>query len=392
MIAKPIRVIQFIYRLNVEGGGGGIARFVIELSRSLDPNLFKVAICTLGNTGTRLENEWIKTINSEGINAFSAADWDENKPYRSFLKAFKYLSTYFNGNQVDILHSHHEFSDIMVLLLKLQTNPPAIIRTIHYGYHVEWKRRPIRRLFLTNFLYPILFNNEIGVSQSITNRLNQRLIARLVGSRVQNIYNAVDVERFSNVQVNVREKKQSLNLPDDSLLIGSIGRLTEQKGYTYLVNAAALLIKQLPQTYILIIGDGELSEQLKEQAQCLGIASHIIFTGPRPDVEELLACMDIFASSSLWEGLPTVLMESMASGIPIVATDIPGTRELIQPGITGWLAPPGDAKALSETILKAIQATSLTNAMADNAKELLTDFSINAVVKKYESLYQSIIW
>ena len=386
-MTKRIHVVQFVYRFNVEGGAGGIGRFAIELCRSLNPERFDVSLCALGNTGTSFEQEWIKKINSDGIVAFTAADWDEQRPYRSFWGAFSWLRQWVNQNPVDILHSHSEFSDIMVLLLKLHKKPPATLRTIHYGYHVEWRKRPLRRLLLTNFLYPLMFDLEIGVSKSIADRLNRRRMARLVGRQAQYVYNAVDLERFTNIQIDIRKKKKDLKIPEDVPVIGSIGRLTEQKGYAYLIDAAAMILNSLPHAHFLIIGEGELAKSLKEQSNRLGIANNVIFTGPRSDVEDLLSCMDIFASSSLWEGLPTVLMESMASGVPVVATDIPGNSELIRSQNTGWLVPPGDAKQLSETILKAIHSPSLSKKMAENAKYWVKGFSIKTVVKKYENIY-----
>jgi glycosyltransferase involved in cell wall biosynthesis len=201
------------------------------------------------------------------------------------------------------------------------------------------------------------------------------------------LYNAIDLERFGSAKADPVEKRRSLRLPVDALVIGTVGRLTEQKGYGFLVEAAAPVLQRLPDAYFLIVGDGELRQTLMDQASRLGIASRVVFTGPRSDVEELLMCMDLFVSSSLWEGLPTAIMESMAAGVPVVATDIPGTRELIQNQVTGWLSPAANSQALADTIIAALNSPALRREIARRASEAIQRFSIAAVAERYEALY-----
>ena len=133
-----------------------------------------------------------------------------------------------------------------------------------------------------------------------------------------------------------------------------------------------------------------MTDELKTLAQTLGITSHVIFTGARKDVEELLQCMDIFASSSLWEGVPTVMLEAMASGVPIIATDIPGTNELIQHGKNGWLLPPHDSQTLAETLLAFIKTPRLGEDLIKNGKVTVQEYSIGYIAKQYESLYDDL--
>ncbi len=387
-MARRIRVIQMIYGFGVEGAGGGVGRFAIELSRALDPDRFEVSIYGLWNRGTPFERERVQQLNAEGIRAFTAAEWDEGQPYHSFWKAVQAIRNALAQNPADIVHSHHEFADVAALLLKVGLKSPVVMRTVHGGYRHEWRRRPLRRLLLTNLLYPVLFDTEIGVSQAIVESLNRRPISRLLKRQALCIYNAIDLARFADVRVDLFEKRRSLNVPVDAPLIGTIGRLTEEKGYRFLIEAAAYVLTYLPEAHFLVIGDGPLQPDLIDQAKHLGIDSHVIFTGPRSDVEELLICMDLFVSSSLWEGLSTVIMESMAAGIPVVATDIPGTRELIRHQATGWLVPPADSRALADAIVTAINSPSLRRGIACQAREVVQRFSITAMAEKYAALYE----
>lgn len=388
-MARRIRVVQIIHGFGVEGAGGGVGRFAIELSRALNPDRFEVSVYGLWDRGTPFERERVRQLDAEGIRAFIAAEWDESHPYRSFWRAFRAIQEALSQKPVDIVHSHHEFADVVALLLKPGLKPARIMRTVHYGYRYEWKKRPLRRLFLTNLLYPFLFDLEIGVSPAIVENLNRRPLSRLLRRQALCVYNAIDLARFDSTKTDPLRKRRSLNLPENAPIIGTVGRLTEQKGYAYLIEAAALVLQHLPNAYFLIVGDGELKEALRTQAQQLGIASRVIFTGPRSDVEELFSCMEVFASSSLWEGLPSVIMESMAAGVPIVGTDIPGTRDLIQHQVTGWLVPPADSKALADAIIAMVRSPLIRQGIVCRAREAVQRFSITAVAETYAALYQA---
>jgi len=389
-MARRIRVVEMIYGFGVEGAGGGAGRFGVDLSRSLDRDRFDVSVFGLWNRGTPFEEERIQHLNSSGIPAFAATDWDEGRPYRSFWRAVRAIRSVLSQHPADILHSHHEFADVAALLLKPRLRSPRIMRTVHNGYRYEWRKRPLRRLILTNLLYPVRFDMEIGVSQSIVETLDQRWLSRLLGRQAVCVHNAIDLERFMHLSLDPLEKRRSLGLPADAPLIGTVGRLTEEKGYAYLLEAAALVLRHLPHAHFLIVGDGPLRGPLAAQAQRLGIEAHVIFAGPRSDVEACLACLDLFVSSSLWEGFSTVIMESMAAGVPVVATDTPGARELVQPGITGWLVPPANDDVLADAILTAIASASVRGAVAHRAQESVRGFSIEAVARKYEALYESV--
>jgi glycosyltransferase involved in cell wall biosynthesis len=301
------------------------------------------------------------------------------------------LNAFSTHERSDILHSHSEFGDAALLMMKFRPRPPLILRTVHYGYRVEWRKRPLRRLLLTNFLYPLLLDREIGVSQAITDTLNQRRAARYFKKEAICLYNAIDLDRFTQVQVDRAGKRRSLNIPFDALLVGSAGRLAEQKGFSVLVDAAALVLEQLPEAYFLVMGEGELAAELKAQAHRLGIESRLIFSGPRSDVEEIFPCLDLFVSSSLWEGLPTVIIEAMAAGVPVVATDIPGTTELVENKINGLLAAKGDPQALARAIIEALQSKTMRSEFARRAFDTAQKFSIKTVAASYAALYRDLV-
>lgn len=384
---KRIRVMHLFYTFDVEVGGGGLSLFAIELGKHLDPAKFEVTLCSLGYYDTAQGNVRIEQLNKTGIRSFEAAIWDEERPYRSFTSAYQSLQQDLKTHPVDIIHSHSEYTDITAILLKLRGRVPRILRTVHYGFRVEWSTKPLRRALLTNLTYPIIFDLEVGINQQNTDRLNQRSVSRILGRRAVRVPNAISMERFKGRKPDVKTKKETLGIPADAPLIGTVGRLADQKGYQYLIEAASLVINQQPSAYFILVGDGPLADEHRQQAQDLGISSQLIFTGGRTDVEELLYCFDLFASSSLWEGLPTVLLEAMAANVPIIATDIPGTNELITHDHDGWLVPAYDSQALADGILELLKNPSLRGSLAGKAMETLNLYSISAIADQYENLY-----
>jgi glycosyltransferase involved in cell wall biosynthesis len=261
------------------------------------------------------------------------------------------------------------------------------VRTVHNGHRYEWRKRPLRRLLLTNTLYPLAFAAEIGVNPGIVDSLNRRKVARLLRRQAIYVPNAIDLTRFTGIQVDARAKRRALGLPPEAWVVGTVGRLVEGKGYESLLEAAAIVRRELPQVYLMLIGEGELGDLLRDRAHEFGIADRVLLTGPRSDIEELLACLDLFVSPSLWEGLSTAILESMASKVPVVATDIPGNRAIVQDQVNGWLVPTGDPEALAQAVIGALREPSLRTRYADRALDTVRGFSIDAVASEHERLY-----
>jgi glycosyltransferase involved in cell wall biosynthesis len=391
-VDNRLRVLQIIYSFDIEGSGGGVARFAIALSHALDKNLFDVSICGLWDTGKETERQHLNELNTLGVKAFTAATWDEKKPYLSLWKSYQGLRTSIEKSKVDIVHSHSEFSDIVSLMLKLYPGVPIIMRTLHNGYPIEWRKRYIRRVLLSYILYPLLFNSEIGVARHVVKNMDRRWLAKLLNHKAILIHNAINIGKFSRIDHISDKSKLGLAIPSDAVVIGSIGRLRIEKGYDTMLEAAAEVIQQTEGSIkFIIIGTGELEETLIKQAQKLNISDHVIFTGPRTDIEFLLSGMDLFVSSSYWEGFSTSVLEAMAAGVPVLATDIPGNRELVEPGINGWLVAAHNPDALAQEIISHINTPiKIKQGIIEQGQKVAFTYSIQSVAKQYQSLYESI--
>jgi glycosyltransferase involved in cell wall biosynthesis len=390
-VSDRIRVLHLIYGFDLGHYGGGAERFALALAQRLDPSRFEVAVCGLWGLGTADESGHMEALERSGIATAVFSDWDEANPALSFVRSFQALGRFLKRQRTQIVHSHSQFGDVLALPYRAMSPGLKIVRTPHDGHSKEWRRRPVRRLLLSNFLYPVCYNAEIGVSQAIVRRLDDRALARALRRRALHIPNAIDLSRFRQIAVDVTAKRAALNLPVDAFVIGTVGRLEVEKGLDVLLQAFPSVLERIPQAHLVLIGYGKLADDLLSMAGELGISDRVHLLGVRSDVEEVLPAFDLFVSASRWEGLSTVIVESMVSGTPVVATAVGGTGELIRTEETGWLVPSEDPWALAEHIILAAQDPAKRYEVAARARETARRFSIEPVALAHERLYTSLL-
>ncbi|MDP1797849.1 MAG: glycosyltransferase [Planctomycetaceae bacterium] len=185
---------------------------------------------------------------------------------------------------------------------------------------------------------------------------------------------------------------QQLGLPPDATVLLSIGRLEEQKGIDDLLKAFATIVQQFPTAHLVLVGDGSDRQKLEACSVSLGLVNRVRFLGRRTDVPQLLAGADLFVLASRWEGMPNVILEAMAAGLPVVATRVEGTSELITEGETGWLVPANDSAVLAErlqTVLASPDAKQAVGLAAQHAVK--SQFTTEVMVRKYVALYRQMI-
>ena len=186
--------------------------------------------------------------------------------------------------------------------------------------------------------------------------------------------------------------RKEFALPAEVPIIGTIGRLTAQKGQIYLLQAVRQVAAEFPEVRLVLVGNGELRSELESQAYQLGIASNVIFTGYRADALKLLSGFDLFVFPSLWEGFGLVLLEAMALEKAIVASNVSAIPESVQNGKTGLLVPPKEAQALAKALVTLLGDPQLSRTMGKAGfQRLQTHFTVEKMVRETESLYNEIL-
>jgi glycosyltransferase involved in cell wall biosynthesis len=182
--------------------------------------------------------------------------------------------------------------------------------------------------------------------------------------------------------------RQSLGVPRNAPLIGTVGRLNAQKAPLDFVHLAARMKQSCSEAHFVWIGDGTLMDSTQRLAQQLGVDSMIRFTGLRSDVIPLLHAMDCFLLTSHWEAFPIVVLEAMASGLPIVANRLPGVDEAVVDGFNGYLCPLGDLEAMQVAVEKVIRNRDLAAQLGSNGKNrILQFFTQERMIQELENIY-----
>ncbi|MDQ7030673.1 MAG: glycosyltransferase [Ardenticatenia bacterium] len=389
MGTAPLRVLHIVAGLAISRLGG-IERFGVQLVQAFDQRRVVPVLCGLWSFDLEDERYWIRVLAERGVKALVAAKWRPIHPYRNFWNAVHGIVRRVE-TPVDIVHSHQEFGDIAAVLLKRPLRARTLLRTVHNER--EWPRRLWRRWLLTHFLWVFLFDHEFGVSRQVVSNLDTRPIARLVSKRSTIAYNALDLTRFTTSMPYTRYQVAAMwQLPPHGTWLISIGRFTEQKGYHILLDALRHVASLHNNVHLVLIGSGPLKDELRTQARQMGLSSIVRFSGIRRDIERLLPAFDLFVSSSLWEGLPTVVLEAAAAKVPIVATKVSGTVEILEHGRLGFLVPPGDSLKLAEAILYMLSHPLEAQQMAARAyQHVKGKFSVEQVARKYEQFYEEFL-
>lgn len=362
------------------GGGEYLA---LQLARHLDKERFEPMIFAMWQYGSAAEEWWLSTLDKEGIKVTGLT------PSRgSILRQLRDINTKMwsavNTFHPVIIHSHSQRGDVPNVLIHLfHSSHPFSLRTINNDQ--PWLNRRLMDLLFDKFLFPIWFDEEIAISECVRRKLDQRLFARILQKKSILCYNGIGARYFEN-----RENREKLTDPEGQHpIIGIVGRLVKQKGHAYLLEALTVVLKSNP-VHLWIIGSGPLEAELRIQAERLDITSYVHFLGPRGDLVDVYRHMDILISSSLWEGFPTVLLEAMASGLPIVATDVSGSQEIIKNGITGMLVPPKSSQSLADAIIQMLDHPEQADEMAKNARLLAQQFTIEKSTQRYSQIYEGL--
>ena len=356
---------------------------LLRVINHLDRKKFRLSLA-LGRSGGTYESALAKDVkvhvlNTGRINSSTLRMIRAIGPLRKILQSEQpnvICSVLDHANTVAILASRGVQYHSPKVVISVQ-NPPSI----RYGR--SWQITSRLLLSLIERVYPQA-DRVIALSQGVAEDL-LTLIPK-IRDRTEVIYNAgVDLTVLNGASELPKEE-----LPRSGSLLVACGRLTEQKGFPHLIEALARVRRVTP-AELWIIGEGKQRQYLENKIQQLGLTNCVRLLGFQNNPYKYMAAADVFVLSSLFEGFGNVIVEAMACGAPVVATDCPyGPREIIENSVSGLLVPPANVEALSEAIVRVLKDRELKQKLSQNGKERSQDFHAKAIAIAYGELFERV--
>lgn len=367
--AVPIKALFVIWSLDK----GGAERFLTSLVSNIDRAKLEPVVCCLFKKG-----QWARELEEKGFKVIAL-----NKKLGIDFKALFRLIKIIKEERPDIVNTCLWESDSFGRIAAILAGVCVIIST---AQNVDmWKKWRHKSL---DWLLALKTKKIIAVSQAAKEYYHKEIKIPL--KKIKVIPNAIDIERFECTK-DINYFYKELSLTKDDFILTCVGRLTEQKGQRYLLEALSLLKEGCPQIRVLFVGKGEDEKKLKELVNKFGINDLVRFMGFRLDIPEILKLTDAVVLPSLYEGLPVCILEAMAAEKPIIATKVGGSKSIIQDAKTGFLVPPQDAKALAEAIKKIISLPDKGKKLGGAAQEFVKErYSIKKIAKDTEKLFISL--
>ena len=365
---KKFNILHVISRLPV----GGVENMLFKVVTTYDKERFCPVICCIKDGG-----EVADKLKKSG---YKVEILDRMKGHGFDIGAVKGIYDIIKRENIHILRTHQYHSNLYGRLAGIIAGVPAILPSFHNLYRSPDKPKFQRRIF--NYILSFFSDKLIAVSNAVASDVVRYDWVDPVKTEI--IYNGIEIEKF-NIDLSKEEARKIFNMPVNPRIIGSVGRLTEQKGHRYLIEAAA----NAENVEIVIAGDGPLRKELESLTERLRVKC--IFTGAldHKKIPVFLKSLDMFCFPSLWEGLPSALIEAMAAGLSVIATDIPPHKEVL--GDTGVVVPAGDAGALTKAVNMLIDDPSLMLTVVQKEKERVKMFSIDNTTRTYERLFEDIL-
>jgi glycosyltransferase involved in cell wall biosynthesis len=291
------------------------------------------------------------------------------------------LSRLFRDLQPEVVHAHDPHGvAVAATALSIASPPrrPALVAARRVDFHLKgnsfsrWKYRQVDRFVTASEAIRLLLLED-GVT----------------ADRTVTVHEGIDVDRVVAVEpLNVREQYW---FPPHSLIVGNIAALVPHKGQKHLIDAAAIVVREMPEARFLVLGEGELRASLEQQVKHLHLAQHVVLAGFRADVLAVLKGLDLFVMSSVTEGLGTSLLDAMAANRAIVATRAGGIPEVVVDGETGLLVPPRDARALAGAILDLLRDEPRRRQFADAGfARVRLRFSVDRMIEETLRVYEAV--
>lgn len=373
MIDEPSsrpHVMRVYSRLEV----GGIERQMLRLLPRLNARRYRLSLCLLKRPG-----ELMDELRGQGVTVHVLPFQGRLHPASLFR-----LRALFRRERVSIVHAHVRESNTSATVAARLARVPVVVATIHNMNTMRGRRR-----ILQDRILDPLRDAVVAVSDRV-----REDYCRTVGvspKKCVTIYNGIDLEEFTSGGPGRAEVRSSLGLDPGARVVITVARLVAQKAHEVLIEAAVEVARAIPASRFLIVGEGHRLQELKALAASRGVSERVSFLGNRRDVRDLYRAADVSCLTSTREGFSNVVVESLASSLPVVATDVGGNREAIEEGVSGFLVPSGDVPGVADRLVRVLGNDALRDRLSRAAGARAERFSLEETIRSTENLYDRLL-
>ena len=377
---SKIKILHVITHLPI-GGAQDNTLYTVEL---LDKEKYDISLCC------NLDGELVERAKKvEAVKLFDIPFLGrEVSPYRD-IRAFLSLYKLFKEEDFTIIHTHSSKAGLLARLAAVLNKTPIVIHTIH-GFAFNDFMNGLKKNF---FIYlEKLLAKWTDVLITVSNLNKKKIIDLNIAheNKIKNIYSGIDLSLFTNKRND--EFRKELNLENDHLLLGSVGRLSNQKDPITMIEAFGIISKPFPNAHLALVGDGELKGKILEKIDQLKLDGKVHLTGNKNNPWSVYHSMDLFIMSSIYEGLGRSITEALSCGVPVVCTDVEGVPEIVRDNITGILVRPKDSNKLADAIIRTLNDMETAKKMAEEGRRFVNDnFDVNKMVNDIDSLYNTLL-
>ena len=363
-------VMHVYSRLDV----GGIELILMRLLPRLNTGRYRVSLCLIKRAGD-LAGE----LRGLGVPVHVVPIRGRFRPGSMFA-----LARLFRRERVSIVHAHVREANTSAAVAARLARVPVVIGTVHSLDTIRGRRR-----ILQDRVVDLFRDAMVTVSDAVRDDY-----CRSVGispAKCVTIYHGIDLDEFASGGPSREEVRASLGLPLDARVVIMVARLVPEKAHETLIEAAPRIAAEVPSLRFLIVGEGSRLEELRGLVRDRGAAELFHFLGKRRDIRDLYRAADVSCLTSSREGFSIAVVESLASGLPVVATDVGGNREAIGDGVSGYVVPPADAGAVAHRLASLLHDDALRARMSEAARLRARRFSLQETVRASEALYDRLL-
>ena len=370
---RCVRVLHLVDSLNI----GGTESQVVEVAVRMQRAGHHVVVGCL-----RAEGPLFRVLKGAGI---KIVEFRKKTTLLSLNGARQLLrlAAFLRSGRFGVIHAHDLWANLLGVPAGRLARVPVVISSRRYledhDWCTPWRKRVVRLIYR---LSTRVVANSRAVSELLVNE------KKVAPEKIRVVYNGVDFERFARA----RPEREKLlpNVGKRSKLIAVLANMYSRvKGHACLISAARIVYENEPDAIFLLIGDGPERARLETQVRDAGLDNNVLFVGRRTNVPEWLACCDLSVLPSETEGFPNALLESMSAGLPVVATAVGGSKEIIKSEVNGLLVPPGNSEALAQAILRVMRNPPLAKNLAcAGQNDMRKHFGFDRVIAELYRLYK----